>query len=93
MLADQKVSKNLVQKVEADYMREKRLHEIDEMLGKTKAKGLTLVPLSIYISDSGKAKLQLGLARGKQTWDRRREIQERDAKRDQERQLADIRKR
>ena len=67
--------------------------EIDEMLGKTKAKGLTLVPLSIYINDAGKAKLQLGLARGKQTWDRRREIQERDAKRDQERQLADIRKR
>jgi SsrA-binding protein len=67
--------------------------EIDELLGKTKAKGLTLVPLAIYISDNGKAKLRLGLARGKQTWDRRREIQERDAKRDTERQLADARKR
>ena len=68
-------------------------HEIDELLGKTKAKGLTLVPLAIYINDAGKAKLSLGLARGKQTWDRRREIQERDAKRDTERQLADARKR
>jgi SsrA-binding protein len=67
--------------------------EIDELLGKTKAKGLTLVPLEIYINDAGKAKLRLGLARGKQTWDRRREIQERDAKRDTERQLADARKR
>ena len=67
--------------------------EIDELLGKTKAKGLTLVPLEIYIKDNGKAKLRLGLARGKQTWDRRREIQERDAKRDTERQLADARKR
>ena len=67
--------------------------EIDELLGKTKAKGLTLVPLEIYISDSGKAKLRLGLARGKQTWDRRREIQERDAKRDTERQLAEARRR
>ena len=67
--------------------------EIDELLGKTKAKGLTLVPLSIYINDAGKAKLQLGLARGKQTWDRRREIQERDAKRDTERQLAESRRR
>jgi SsrA-binding protein len=67
--------------------------EIDELLGKTKAKGLTLVPLVIYINDAGKAKLQLGLARGKQTWDRRREIQERDAKRDTERQLADARRR
>ena len=66
--------------------------EIDELLGKTKAKGLTLVPLSIYINDRGRAKLLLGLARGKQTWDRRREIQERDAKRDAERQLADARK-
>jgi SsrA-binding protein len=68
-------------------------HEIDELLGKTKAKGLTLVPLAIYINDAGKAKLSLGLARGKQTWDRRREIQERDAKRDTERQLADARRR
>jgi SsrA-binding protein len=67
--------------------------EIDELLGKTKAKGLTLVPLEIYINDAGKAKLRLGLARGKQTWDRRREIQERDAKRDTERQLAEARKR
>jgi SsrA-binding protein len=67
--------------------------EIDELLGKTKAKGLTLVPLAIYINDAGKAKLRLGLARGKQTWDRRREIQERDAKRDTERQLADARRR
>jgi SsrA-binding protein len=67
-------------------------HEIDELLGKTKAKGLTLVPLAIYINDAGKAKVSLGLARGKQTWDRRREIQERDLKRDAERQLADHRK-
>ena len=51
-------------------------HEIDELLGKTKAKGLTIVPLSLYINDRGKAKMQLGLARGKQTWDRRREIAE-----------------
>jgi SsrA-binding protein len=66
--------------------------EIDELLGKTKAKGLTLVPLEIYINDSGKAKLRLGLARGKQTWDRRREIADRDAKRDMERQVAEARK-
>ena len=66
--------------------------EIEELLGKTKAKGLTLVPLEIYINDSGKAKLRLGLARGKQTWDRRREIADRDAKRDMERQVAEARK-
>ena len=68
-------------------------HEIDELLGKTKAKGLTIVPLSIYINDRGKAKMQLGLARGKQTWDRRREIADRDAKRDIAREVADARRR
>ncbi len=67
--------------------------EIDELLGKTKAKGLTLVPLRIYITDQGKAKLELGLARGKQTWDRRREIAERDSKRDLAREVAEARRR
>jgi len=67
--------------------------EIDELLGKTRAKGLTIVPLRLYINDQGKAKVELGLARGKQTWDRRREIAERDAKRETERAVADARRR
>ena len=65
--------------------------QIDQLLGKTKSKGLTLVPLSIYINDQGRAKVQLGLARGKQLHDRRHDIAERDARRDMERQMADIR--
>ena len=67
--------------------------EIDELLGKTKAKGLTIVPLEIYINDRGLAKVRIGLAKGKQTWDRRREIADRDAKRDMDRQVADARRR
>jgi SsrA-binding protein len=63
--------------------------EIDELLGKTKAKGLTLVPLKLYITARGKAKLELGLGKGKQQHDRRREIQARDARRDIERELAE----
>ncbi len=63
--------------------------QIDQLLGKTRAKGLTLVPLKIYITDRGKAKLELGLGKGKQLHDRRREIQARDARRDIERELAD----
>ncbi|MEO5705065.1 MAG: SsrA-binding protein SmpB [Candidatus Limnocylindrales bacterium] len=63
--------------------------QIDQLLGKTKAKGLTLVPLKLYITARGKAKLELGLGKGKQQHDRRREIQARDAKRDIERELAD----
>ena len=64
-------------------------NQIDQMLGKTKAKGLTLIPLKIYITSRGKAKLELGLGKGKQLHDRRREIQARDARRDIERELAD----
>ncbi len=63
--------------------------QIDELVGRTKAKGLTIVPLRLYLTDKGRAKVELGLARGKQQHDRRRDIAERDARRDIERQLAD----
>jgi SsrA-binding protein len=63
--------------------------QIDQLLGRTKAKGLTLIPLKIYITSRGKAKLELGLGKGKQLYDRRREIATRDAKREIERELAD----
>jgi len=63
--------------------------QIDKLLGKTKAKGLTLIPLKLYITARGKAKLELGLGKGKQLHDRRREIAERDARREIERELAD----
>jgi SsrA-binding protein len=67
--------------------------EIDELLGRTKAKGLTLVPLRLYVTGRGKAKLEIGLGRGKQIHDRRRDIAARDAKREMERELADARRR
>jgi SsrA-binding protein len=63
--------------------------QIDQLLGKTKAKGLTLVPLKIYITERGKAKLELGLGKGKQLYDRRREIAARDSRREVERELAE----
>lgn len=63
--------------------------QIDQLLGRTKKKGLTLVPLSMYINDRGKAKVQIGLARGKQGHDRRRDIAARDARRDMDREIAD----
>jgi SsrA-binding protein len=63
--------------------------QIDQLLGRTRAKGLTLVPLRIYLTNRGRAKLELGLARGKQLHDRRRDIAERDARRDMQRELAD----
>ena len=67
--------------------------QIDELLGKTKSKGLTIVPLRLYIDTRGKAKLELGLGKGKQLHDRRRDIADRDAKRDLERDLAEATRR
>jgi SsrA-binding protein len=64
--------------------------EIDVLLGRVAQKGLTVVPLRLYISDKGRAKLELGLARGKQLHDRRRDIAERDHRREMERELADV---
>jgi len=63
--------------------------EIDALLGRVAAKGLTVVPLRMYITSKGRAKLELGLARGKQLHDRRRDIAERDSRREMERELAD----
>ena len=67
--------------------------QIDQLLGRTKAKGLTLVPLKLYITARGKAKLELGLGRGKQLHDRRRDIAAREARREVERELAEASRR
>jgi len=58
--------------------------QIAELLGRTKAKGFTLVPLRLYIR-GGLAKLELGIAKGKQAHDKRRVIAERDARRELDR--------
>ncbi|GAA1888493.1 SsrA-binding protein [Williamsia serinedens] len=61
--------------------------EIDGLVGKLQTQNLTLVPLSMYFSD-GKVKVELALARGKQAHDKRRDIAERDARRDVIRELG-----
>ena len=66
-----------------------RRAQIDQLVGRTKAKGLTMVPLSMYFNDRGKAKVQIGLVRGKKSYDRRRDIAARQAKRDMDREVAD----
>ena len=63
--------------------------EIDELFGKTKSKGLTIVPLRLFIDGRGHAKLEIGLGRGKQLHDRRRDIADRDSRREMERDIAD----
>lgn len=58
--------------------------QIAELVGRTQAKGYTLVPLKLYIRN-GMAKLELGVARGKKAHDKRRTIAERDMRRELER--------
>jgi SsrA-binding protein len=66
--------------------------QIDQLVGRVRGKGLTLVPLTMYFNDRGRAKVELGLARGKKSYDHRRDIAERDARRDMDRDLADVRR-
>lgn len=63
--------------------------EIHKLLGKTQQKGLTLVPLRIYFSERGKAKVELGLAKGKKLHDRRDTIKAREACREVERAIKE----
>ncbi len=60
--------------------------EIDSIYGKVREKGLTLVPTRMYFKDS-RVKVELALARGKEQRDKRRDIAERDAKRQMERAM------
>lgn len=71
-------------------LRERKLlmhkQEIKRLTGKLNEKGYTLVPLSLYFK-KGRVKIELGLARGKTTYDKKRTIQERDMKRDMQRDI------
>ncbi len=57
------------------------------MIGRTQQKGLTLVPLRIYFTPRGHAKVELALAKGKKQYDRRETIKEREAGREVERAI------
>lgn len=55
--------------------------QITHLVGKVEAKGLTLVPLKLYLKNN-RAKIELGLCRGKKQYDKRESIKERDAQRE-----------
>jgi SsrA-binding protein len=61
--------------------------QIRKLTSKTQETGLTIVPLSVYFKD-GYAKVEIGVARGKKTYDKRHSIAEREAKRDAARAMA-----
>lgn len=73
-----------------DPLRPKKLmlhkYEINKLIGKLNEKGLTLVPLQVYFKGS-LVKVEIGLARGKKLYDKRRDIAKRDMKRESEREF------
>ncbi len=78
----------------ADPLRERKLllhkHEIRKLIGYTTQKGLTLIPLKLYINEDGRAKVELGVCRGKKNYDKREAIAKKDAARDMERRMKNM---
>lgn len=62
--------------------------EIMRLLGKTREKGLALIPLKVYFKN-GLAKVELALAKGKKLYDRREDVAERDARREMDRAVKE----
>jgi SsrA-binding protein len=79
---------------EVDPLRRRKLllhhRQIADLVRATEVKGVTLVPLRVYFKD-GRAKVEIGLARGKHHYDKRHSIAERDAKREAERAMKGLR--
>ncbi len=69
-----------------------RKDQISRLIGKTQEKGLTLVPLALYFKD-GYAKVEVALARGKKSYDKRHALAERQARREADRAVAGVRRR
>jgi SsrA-binding protein len=69
-----------------DPLREKKLllhrQEIKRLIGKIREKGYTLVPTKVLLNDKGKVKVEISLAKGKRTYEKKRAIKERDLERE-----------
>jgi SsrA-binding protein len=74
-----------------DPLREKKLllhrREIKRLTGKTQERGLTLVPTKVLISEKGKVKVEIALAKGKRAYQKREAIRERDRDREMQAEL------
>jgi SsrA-binding protein len=66
-----------------------REREIDKLFGAVERRGMTLIPLSIYFNATGRAKVELGLAKGKQAQDKRQTVKDRDWQRDKARLMRE----
>lgn len=63
-------------------MKKKEISKLDESVGK---KGLTIVPIEVFVTQAGLIKIKIGLGRGKKLYDKRNSLKEKDIKRDNER--------
>jgi len=61
--------------------------ELKKLIGKLREKGLALIPLKIYFIANGKAKIELGLARGKKLYDKRASLKEKQSNRELQRAM------
>ena len=72
-------------------LRERKLllhkRELLKLLAKTKEKGYTIIPLRVYISERGMAKMEIALAKGRKIYDKRDNIKSRESKRDIDRAM------
>jgi SsrA-binding protein len=72
-------------------LRERKLllsrRELNKIEGELKVQGITLIPLRVYLSDKGWAKIELGLARGKKRFDKRESLKQKDISRELGRKL------
>lgn len=59
--------------------------EIRKLFAKSQEKGLTIIPVRLFLNDKGRAKLEIALAKGKKIHDKREDIKEKDMKRESER--------
>jgi SsrA-binding protein len=80
--------------VDPDRTRKLLLHkrQIRYLVGKTRERGYTLIPLKLYFNKGNFVKMELGIGKGKKLFDKRRDIAERDAKRDIERAFRERQK-
>jgi SsrA-binding protein len=67
-----------------------RRSQLRKLEKKVKERGFTIVPVRLYVTERGIAKLEIALAQGKKVYDKRKSIKEKDVKRDVERQLKKV---
>jgi SsrA-binding protein len=81
-----------IQDYNAKRLRKLLLHkkEIIKLASKVKEKGLTIVPLELYVSKYGKIKLSIGLAKGKTTYDKKELLKKKDIEREMQKSLRDF---